>query len=113
AMVISMREKGYRRFIIAEENRNECAIIKDVNIYPFKNLNSLIDYLNKNTTLKPYKLSLSKSIEDSDYDLDFSDIKGQETLKRALQIAAAGNHNLLMIGPPGSGKTFSAKHLPT
>lgn len=113
AMIISMREKGYKKFIIAEENKEECAIIKDVDIYPFKNLNDLIDFLNKNKEQKPYKLSLGQVVEEPEYDLDFADIKGQESLKRALQIAAAGNHNVLMIGPPGSGKTFSAKHLPT
>lgn len=113
AMIISMREKGYRKFVIADENKEECAIIKDVDIYPFENLNSLINYLNENIEMNPYKISLAKVDQEITYDLDFIDIKGQESLKRALEIAAAGNHNLLMVGPPGSGKTFSAKHLPT
>lgn len=113
AMVISMREKGYKKFIIAEDNKDECSIIKDVDIYPFVNLNLLIDFLNDNKTMKAYKISLKNSIEESTYEYDFYDIKGQDSLKRALQISAAGNHNLLMIGLPGSGKTFSAKHLPT
>lgn len=113
AMIISMREKGYKRFIIADDNKQECAIIKDVDIYPFEKLNDLIDFLNKNKEISPFRLGLTQGLEEPSYDLDFADIKGQESLKRALQIAAAGNHNLLMIGPPGSGKTFSAKHLPT
>lgn len=113
AMVISMREKGYKKIIIAEDNKDECSIIKDVDIYPFVNLNLLIDFLNDNKTMKAYKISLKNSIEESTYEYDFYDIKGQDSLKRALQISAAGNHNLLMIGLPGSGKTFSAKHLPT
>ena len=113
AMVISMRELGFNKFIIADENKDECAIINDVEILPFKNLNDIVGFLNKEKEIKAYKLDLSKANEELDYDLDFRDIKGQESLKRALQIAAAGNHNLLMIGPPGSGKTFSAKHLPT
>lgn len=113
AMVIAMRELGFRKFIIADENKDECAIINDVEIYPFKNLNDIVSFLNKEKDLVPHKLDLSKIDDEIHYDYDFKDIKGQESLKRALQIAAAGNHNLLMIGPPGSGKTFSAKHLPT
>lgn len=113
AMVIAMREFGFRKFIIADENKDECAIINDVEIYPFKNLNDIVSFLNKEKDLVPHKLVLSKIDDEIHYDYDFKDIKGQESLKRALQIAAAGNHNLLMIGPPGSGKTFSAKHLPT
>ena len=113
AMVISMRELGFSKFIIADENKDECAIISDVEILPFKNLNGIVSFLNKESEVKAYKVDLSKLNDEVSYDLDFSDLKGQESLKRALQIAAAGSHNVLMIGPPGSGKTFSAKHLPT
>lgn len=113
AMVIAMRELGFTKFIIPADNKDECAIISDIEIYPFDKLNDLVAFLNKEKQVKAYEIDLSKITEEKTYDYDFKDLKGQESLKRALQIAAAGNHNVLMIGAPGSGKTFSAKHLPT
>lgn len=113
AMVIAMRELGFTKFIIPADNKDECAIISDIEIYPFDKLNDLVAFLNKEKKVKAYEIDLSKITEEKTYDYDFKDLKGQESLKRALQIAAAGNHNVLMIGTPGSGKTFSAKHLPT
>lgn len=113
AMVIAMRELGFTKFIIPDDNKDECAIISDIEIYPFDKLNDLVAFLNKEKQVKAYEIDLSKITEEKTYDYDFKDLKGQESLKRALQIAAAGNHNVLMIGAPGSGKTFSAKHLPT
>ena len=113
AMVIAMRELGFTKFIIPADNKDECAIISDIEIYPFDKLNYLVAFLNKEKKVKAYEIDLSKITEEKTYDYDFKDLKGQENLKRALQIAAAGNHNVLMIGAPGSGKTFSAKHLPT
>lgn len=113
AMVIAMRELGFTKFIIPADNKDECAIISDIEIFPFDKLNDLVAFLNKEKQVKVYQIDLSKITEEKTYDYDFKDLKGQESLKRALQIAAAGNHNVLMIGAPGSGKTFSAKHLPT
>lgn len=113
AMVIAMRELGFTKFIIPDDNKDECAIISDIEIYPFDKLNDLVAFLNKEKKVKAYEIDLSKITEEKTYDYDFKDLKGQESLKRALQIAAAGNHNVLMIGAPGSGKTFSAKHLPS
>lgn len=113
AMVISMREQGFTKFIISEENKDECAIISDIEVYPFNKLNDVVAFLNGDLKKDFYKINPALLKEEISYDLDFKDLKGQENLKRALQIAAAGGHNLLMVGPPGSGKTFSAKHLPT
>lgn len=113
AMVISMREQGFTKFIISEDNKEECAIISDIEVFPFNKLNDVVAFLNGDLKKDSYKINPALLKEEISYDLDFKDLKGQENLKRALQIAAAGGHNLLMVGPPGSGKTFSAKHLPT
>lgn len=110
-MVISMRKKGIKKFIIPYENRDECAVISDIEIIPVENLKTLVDYLNKLIEISPYEANLE--YKDEVMEMDFSDMKGQDGLKRALEISAAGFHNLLMIGPPGAGKTMAAKRLPT
>lgn len=111
-MVISMRHLNINKCIIPYENREECSVIEDIEIIPVKTLNELIQYLNEEIYLESYT---NKSFKDKSFkpdNLDFSDIKGQESLKRALEIAAAGSHNMLIIGPPGSGKTMAAKRIP-
>lgn len=113
AMVISMRELGYKHFIVPNVNKNECSLVKDVEIYPFEKLTDLIKFLNKEEKISPYKNDEEFFTKEKNFDFDFSDIKGQDNLKRAMQIAAAGSHNMLIIGPPGSGKTMAAKRIPT
>ncbi|OLS01746.1 YifB family Mg chelatase-like AAA ATPase [Tissierella creatinophila] len=112
-MVISMRELNIKRCIIPYNNKNECGFISDIEIIPIKTLEEAISFLNEELEIKPFSEdeNVSKIIEE--FDLDFYDIKGQEGLKRALEIAAAGSHNMLIIGPPGSGKTMAARRLPT
>ena len=111
AMIISMREKGYRKFIVPYGNRKECSIISDVEIYPVKNLEEVISFLRGEIQIKRSLGNFQK--EKVYYDVDFSDIKGQENLKRALEISACAKSNILILGSPGSGKTMAAKRFPT
>lgn len=113
-MVISMREEGINRFVIPYNNKEECSVIKDIEIIPVKTLKELVDYLNGEIIIEPYTNdNYHFQLSEKDYSVDFSDIKGQASLKRALEVAAAGAHNILIIGPPGAGKTMAARRLPT
>lgn len=112
-MVIAMREKGYSDFIIPEDNLTECSLVTDVNLYPAENLNQIVDHLNKQKLIEVHQSTFDYIENEINFDVDFSDIKGQDNLKRALEVAAAGGHNVLIIGPPGAGKTMAAKRLPT
>ncbi|NLJ78562.1 MAG: YifB family Mg chelatase-like AAA ATPase [Tissierellia bacterium] len=113
-MVISMRESNIKRCILPFDNKDEACIVKDVEIIPIQNLEQAIDYLNKKISIPPFRNKNPLPLQDyGEFDVDFSDIKGQRSLKRALEVAAAGFHNLLVIGPPGAGKTMAARRLPT
>jgi magnesium chelatase family protein len=112
--VMMAKEKGFKKVFLPEVNSLEATLIPDIEIIPIKSLFQLIMFMKKEINILPAKRqSISDFKEQISYDVDMAEIKGQDYAKRALEIAAAGGHNVLMVGPPGAGKTLLAKAMPS